>query len=139
VDVGPGGEIVGGLDAVWFDDSFGNITRVDPRTNDVVGEAHLSTSNVGGIAVSSDAVWATAVDQGLVWEIDPQKMQAIDSYRVGADPLGVAVGAGSTWIANAGGTLTRLDPSTGKTTTIRLAGSPDGVAFADKLIWIGID
>ena len=139
LDVGPGGQIVAGPDAVWVDDSFGNITRLDPRTNDVTGQLSLATSQVGGIAVSSDAVWATAIDQGLLWKIDPKLMQPIDSFRVGPDPLGVALGAGSVWIANADGTLTRLDPSSGKTTTIRLADSPNGVTFADGLIWVGVD
>lgn len=139
LDVGPGGEIVASPDAVWVDDSFGNVTLIDPHTNDAVAEAHLSTSDVGGIAVSAHAVWATAVDQGLLWELDPTEVQPINSFPVGPDPLGVALGAESVWVANAGGTLTRLDPSSGKTTTIRLAGSPDGVAFANGLVWVGID
>jgi YVTN family beta-propeller protein len=139
VDVGPGGQIVADSDAVWVDDSYGNITELDPHTNDTVEETHLATSDAGGIAASSKAVWATAVDQGLVWEIDPQQLAPIQSFPVGADPTGVALGAGSVWVANAGGTLTRLNPYNGRTTTIRLADSPSGVTYADNLIWVSID
>jgi DNA-binding SARP family transcriptional activator/streptogramin lyase len=139
LDVGPGGQIVVRQDAVWINDSFGNVTRVDPTTNDVVGEASLATQDVGGIAADSKAVWATATDQGLLWEIDAGTVAPVNSFHVGSDPVGVTLGAGAVWVANGDGTLTRLDPSSGKTRTIRVGGSPHGVVFANGLVWVGID
>jgi streptogramin lyase len=139
LNVGPGGQLVVVPGAVWVDDSFGNVTQIDPLTTDVVGEAHLATGDVGGIAVDAKAVWATATDEGLVWEIAPQTDAPVDSFRVAPDPVGVALGASSVWVASAGGTVTRLDPATGGTTTIAVGGSPQGVAFADGLVWVSVD
>jgi DNA-binding SARP family transcriptional activator len=140
LDVGPGGQILAGPNAVWIDNSFGNITQLDPSTNQQVGdEISLATANVGGIAAGADVLWATAIDEGLVWEIDAQQIAPIHEYPVGSDPIGVAVGAGSVWIANAGGTLTRLNPANGQTRTIHLGYRPNGVEFANNLVWVAID
>ena len=48
---------------------------------------------------------------------------------VGRSPAGVAVGAGSVWVANSGdGTVTRIDPTTDKSiATIAVGGSPQAI------------
>jgi len=54
--------------------------------------------------------------------------------------LGVALGAGSAWFANSGdGTVSRIDPSAGQITTIRVGGSPRGVAVRDGRVRLTVD
>jgi DNA-binding beta-propeller fold protein YncE len=84
-------------------------------------------------------VWATATDEGLLWQIDATRNAPIRSFRVGSSPAAVALGAGFVWVANGEGTLVRLNPSTRKTDTIKLGGSPRGIAFARGLLWVAID
>jgi YVTN family beta-propeller protein len=59
---------------------------------------------------------------------------------VGALPNGVAVGAGAVWAANAGdGTISRIDAKTnGISRTISVGHRPQGIAFANHLIWVTV-
>ena len=55
-----------------------------------------------------------------------------NTIRSGHLPIGIAVGAGSVWVANSGdGTVTRIDPATNKPIiTITVGGSPQQIAVA---------
>src|SRR5215831_10280768 len=55
------------------------------------------------------------------------------SVGVGEEPVNIAYGAGSVWVANlTSGTISRIDVSRSKVTaTITIAGQPSGVAFGD--------
>ena len=62
------------------------------------------------------------------------------NYPVGAGPKNVALGGGSVWTANAfDGTISRIHPGSGKTTTIPVGGTPNDLTFANGLIWVTID
>ena len=60
---------------------------------------------------------------------------------MGSSPAGVAVGAGSVWVANSGdGTVTRIDPRTDKAhATIVVGGSPQAITVADGRVWVTVD
>jgi YVTN family beta-propeller protein len=136
----PGGQIIARSNAVWIADGWGNFTHVDPQTNKVVGYIAIAADRAEGIAGGPGRIiWATD-QRGSVWQIDAERDSAIASFRVRAAPAGVTVGAASVWTANSGdGTVSRLNPRTGRTTTIKLGGSPDRLAFSDGLVWVGID
>jgi peptide/nickel transport system substrate-binding protein len=59
---------------------------------------------------------------------------------VGQGPAGIAVGAGGVWVANSGdGTVTRLDPRSGRVTdTIQVGASPQDVVVADGRVWVSV-
>ena len=56
-------------------------------------------------------------------------------------PGGVAVGAGSVWVANSGdGTVTRIDPRTdNEDATIAVGGSPQAITVAGGRAWVTVD
>ena len=60
--------------------------------------------------------------------IDPATNRVVGSIPVGRGAIGVAVGAGSVWVANAiDHSLTRIDPATNRVTaTIRVPAEPAG-------------
>jgi peptide/nickel transport system substrate-binding protein len=60
---------------------------------------------------------------------------------VGHSPAGVAVGAGSVWVANSGdGTVMRIDPRTDtRVATITVGSAPQAIAVADGRIWVTVD
>jgi len=122
-------------------DDYGPIAHIDPQTNGVLGQADISQHSIGGIAVGTDGtVWATDLTQNSLWEIDATQNSPVTSFAVGSNPIGVATGAGSIWVANGGdGTVTRFDPRTHRTRTIRIGGSPNRVAFASGLVWVTVD
>ncbi|HZU79915.1 MAG TPA: hypothetical protein VE991_08355, partial [Acidimicrobiales bacterium] len=66
------------------------------------------------LAIGAGAVWATGTTDTLS-RIAPKPVGvslAWRTIRVGQGPIGVAVGSGSVWVANAvSGTVTRVDPA----------------------------
>ena len=135
------GQIVPLPQAVWVADDYGTFTHIDRQSNEVLGRAKITQHDTGGIVVTPDGtLWATDLTQNSLWEIDGTNNSPVTSFTVGSNPVGIAFGLGSLWIANSGdGTVTRLDPGSGRTKTIHVGGSPLRVAFANGLVWVTID
>jgi YVTN family beta-propeller protein len=75
-----------------------------------------------------------------VWRIDPKLNDVSGTTSVGQQPSGVAIGAGSVWVASADGTVSRIDPTTTEVTaTVTVGGTPTGVAFGAKKVWVTVD
>jgi YVTN family beta-propeller protein len=56
-------------------------------------------------------VWVANAGDGTVTRIDPSGRVVGEPIGVGADPIGIAVGAGGVWTANfRAGTVTRIRP-----------------------------
>ena len=71
----------------------------------------------------------------------PERAAVTTTIAVGRSPAGVAVGAGSVWVANSGdGTVTRINPRTDKVlATITVGGSPQAITVANGRAWVTID
>ena len=64
---------------------------------------------------------------------------AAGPFAVGEGPDGVAVGAGAVWAVSSGdGTLTRIDPATGETTSVEVGTQPDSVVVALDSVWVTV-
>ncbi len=69
----------------------------------------------------------------------PTATAAAGPFAVGEGPDGVAVGAGAVWAVSSGdGTLTRIDPATGDTTTVEVGTGPDSVVVALDSVWVTV-
>ena len=105
---------------------------------------------VGGLAVLGGAAAAILLTQSRTASIvvPPNSVARIDASgnrvesfaRVGTDPAAVAVGVGGVWVANAGdGTVSRLDPATGRFVRNYAIGADDDVsdiAVGFKTVWV---
>jgi streptogramin lyase len=75
----------------------------------------------------------------LVWRVDPRSARLERTFEVGGGPGGLAVGAGAVWTADAfDGTVTRIEPDSGQTTTIDVGGAPNDVVVAHGLVWVTV-
>ena len=98
---------------------------------------------VGGsedVAFAEGAWWATALEDGLVVEVDGGGA-VVDRLGVGAGPSGIAAAEdGSLWVANADdGTLSRIVPSEGnrvESVSLGEGTSPRGVAADGAEVWV---
>jgi class 3 adenylate cyclase len=91
---------------------------------------------IAAIAVDRD-VWATGA--GVVWQVRGSPARPSGTFRVGRGPSGIALGAGSVWTANSlDGTVSRIDPQGGTTSTIRVGGTPNELVAANGLIWVTV-
>jgi hypothetical protein len=56
--------------------------------------------------------------------------------RVGDDPVGVSVGGDLVWVASTRGTITRVNPSTNRSTAvINVGGEPSDIALTKDAVW----
>ena len=108
---------------VWvanFNDS--TVSHIDPDTNAPKGEAVVIGGQPGGIAAGEGYIWVSRqpryddsgepVTEGAVIRIDPTETEWTgEVFEVGDAPQGIAVGAGSIWVADQeSDTVTRLMP-----------------------------
>jgi streptogramin lyase len=93
-------------------DPTNGVERFDPATGvHTLVSVGSSASVIGAVAVGEGSVWATDFGTNQLWQIDPVQASPIRGIPVGQDPMGVAFGAGSVWVANAAdGTVSRIDP-----------------------------
>jgi hypothetical protein len=60
-------------------------------------------------------------------------------FAVGKTPDGIAIGAGAVWVVGSGdGTLTRIDPTSGETTSVDVGKNPDSVVLAFDSVWVSV-
>ena len=73
-----------------------------------------------------------------------QNGKFLKAIAVGSHPAGIAVGAGSVWVANTDGTVSRIDPAAGQglgrvVRTIAVGGTPSSLAVGAGLVWVTVD
>lgn len=90
------------------------------------------------VAVDERAVWVTRDRAGELVRIDRVE-GSIRRVEVPASPFDVLLAAGSLWTTGfESGTVTRLDPRSGRIQdTIRVGGSPAGLALCGGTVWVG--
>jgi DNA-binding beta-propeller fold protein YncE len=101
-------------DALWVANySDATVTRVDPVTEEAVGQPVILGGRPGGIAAGEGYIWVTRTEDSSLVRIDPETNEWTgEVFETGEEPLGVAVGDGSVWVADRGDdTLTRFTSS----------------------------
>ena len=143
VPAGPSvGFIRAGLGSVWEMEDSGVLLQIDPRTRHVTGSIAVGV-NPGDVAVGEGAVWITDKNSQTLLRISPQygeitriplPAQGLSSPDVGG---GVAVGAGSLWVAEGLSRIVRIDPASGRVEATVSVPDAREVAFGDGAIWVG--
>jgi streptogramin lyase len=111
----------------------GELIRIDPATNEVVGRTMLGKNICGGfgIAASKDAVWISADAQGSILRIDPETGRLIARIKMKGAPIGPVIAHGVVWVVNEAQGPTRawrIDPATNEATPFRdLAGAGESM------------
>jgi class 3 adenylate cyclase/streptogramin lyase len=129
VAVGPNG--------VWVANGR-TLTRFDPGTSRRVGRSFELRFRATQIAVGDDGVaWVTHQSDDAVSRVDPDASPTAFE-DVANDPIGIAVGEGSVWVANSlGSSLVRLNAETGDVEReIPLGSAPHGVVVAAGEVWV---
>jgi DNA-binding beta-propeller fold protein YncE/predicted Ser/Thr protein kinase len=94
------------------------------------------------LAVGEDSVWATSASDGLLSQIDPQKLRpAGRALHLGKGVSGVTVGGGSVWVSNPRrGEVLRVDPDTRRVVDrIEVGGRPGAIVAGGERIWVADD
>lgn len=138
-----------GAGSLWSVSSEGLLTRVDPRSGEIVATIGLEIGKPGGIAFGGGSVWVTDRYAPTVLRVDPAVNEVVDRLTLPREDLGtiftgeVAIGARSIWVGhggfNPGAFVERLDLETGRPQHRFpvLGGDADHLAFADGALWVG--
>ena len=103
--------------AVWVLSSINGqpdtamLERIDPATNEVVATIAMPKVTVAQFGADAQGVWVYDY-LGNLYRVDPQTNQVVGKLALPQTPAGMAVGAGSVWIADqASGSLWRITPA----------------------------
>lgn len=132
-----GFQLVVGEGAVWVAGNGGEtLARIDPTTRELRLIKVLPGNFVG---VGAGAVWlANTGIRDTVQKIDPTAGRVRATLRVGPNPYGIAVGAGSLWVPKHDDvTLSRIDLAGKRVTAeIPLPFAAHGITFGAGTIWV---
>jgi len=140
----PGASSLAVADGVlWVLGASGTVVRIDPATNQVVGEPLRVPADAAAIAVAQGALWVAGVAPGdlgapgkdAVTRIDLESGRTVATIPVGRAPLDLAATPGAVWVPNAGGggdSVARIDPATN-----RLAGRPVTTGASPQSLAVG--
>ena len=118
VDNEAAAEIAVGSGAVWAIEGNGYdqiLRRYSARTG--MDEARIplpSPSADRGIVYDFGSVWVAGTRDVELYRIDPATNQILATLELHARPVALASGEGSVWVRELGGTVERIDGSSGK-------------------------
>ena len=137
IPVGNGPDAVAfGYRSVWVANvTDGTLSRIDPASGRPLAPLPLGSAP-GGLAVGAGGIWVASPGSGQLLLVDPRTNRLSRAFPVGGSPAGVAVGGGDVWASLPGGAVARLDPATGDVRKIRADGSPAGIVYADRSVWV---
>ena len=130
--------------AVWAIASPATVLRIDERTNRITDRIRLvnrSGPDVPypiAVAVGGGFVWVLAGNTATVTKIDPRTAGVVGTTRIGVDrgPSALAAGADATWVANADGSLSRIDAATGEMRSIPVGRGLRDVGLERDAVWV---
>ncbi len=128
-------------EAVWISTgSDGRVLRVDPHSNAVTAVIDVGAGPVTSLAVSKDAIWASATSD-LV-RIDPATNEVVARLRSQRGFGEIALGEGALWViagADQEGEVWRIDPETTEVQQQIPLANPDGwneIAAGEGAVWV---
>ena len=96
------------------------MTRIDPQTNQVVGEPIPMDHPAGNMAVGLGSLWVTSDYRGpmdgdsedvVLVRIDPQTNQAVETISLGGHPIDVEIAGEAVWVSIQGpNEVLRINP-----------------------------
>jgi DNA-binding SARP family transcriptional activator/ABC-type oligopeptide transport system substrate-binding subunit/DNA-binding beta-propeller fold protein YncE len=118
------------------------VSRIDPRTRKAVGAVVSLGARPGGLAFGAGALWVTDADGPTLLRVDARfgTVERIDLTpdRFASPGRGVAVGAGSVWVAlGYPGRVERVDPRTRRVIAAVAVTGADALAFGEGALWVG--
>src|SRR6266498_2403849 len=115
-------------EAVWvvnFGMDGDTVIRIDPHTNQLIGEPIQTGRAPLSLAVGEGSVWVANHDAHTVTRIDLSTNQVLANITVPSEPHRIAYGEEAVWIANWHiNSVTRIDPQTDQ-----MVGEPIPIGF----------
>jgi hypothetical protein len=147
------GEIASGSGSVWVaavtnsvgpqgetSDFGGVVYRIDPATDQIVGEIPFEGGLIYDIAADDTGVWlaqATGNRTGAVLRVDPGTSEVVATIPVDDVPYSLVTGEGFVWALLGPRGLVKIDPSTNDVVaTIDANPVPFEMAVGEGAVWV---
>jgi virginiamycin B lyase len=116
----------------------GSLTRIDPRTNRVVGRPIPVGGGPNNVAFSHGAVWVTDFDGGRILRVEESTGRTVAKIPAGSGLSGIATTSEAIWVTDWDrDELLRVDPSTNLVVArISMGPAPAGVAAREGSVWV---
>jgi virginiamycin B lyase len=137
-----------GEGAVWVGSDVG-VIRIGKDSNAVSETIQLGVVIPTALAIGERALWVAArpgfrccppetVGTGTLTRIDPATNSVEAAIPIGGNPVGIAVGEGSVWIADASTrSVVRVDPKSNRVVSrIDIGARPRGIAVGHGFVWV---
>ena len=115
-----------------------NVRKVDERfyTTELSARVGALGPQPTDLALVGGELWV-APSYGLLTRIDAQTGSHRQTFDTDHQPMVVAAGARSVWVADTVvNTVTRVDPASGATTSIPVGNGPAGIALGQGGVWV---
>jgi streptogramin lyase len=139
------GGVAAALDIRFFGESA---PRIVPARSTVVLDARtMKTRSISPLDIPLPGGSREVFGNGLDWSVDPDtnkligrapiSKRVVRSVTVGTEPVALAEGFGSMWVANSGNdSLTRVALGGSRIETLGLNDQPSGIATGDGYVWV---
>lgn len=124
--------------SVWVTEAnSGNVTKIDPATNEVVGSYFVGTSP-DGLASDGEALWIANRGEGTLARFDLATEQVTDRIDVGTGPAAVMIDGDRVWVVDVEeGTLVLVDRVSGTVVnSIPVGARPLGLVPIGDRVWV---
>jgi branched-chain amino acid transport system substrate-binding protein len=138
--------VVGGRRAVWVvSDATHTVSAIAPER---LAVTHIVAPNAtpAALAVEGDSVWVLDGSRRALLKVDPGYDQPTRRIALPPAPplpatnrrlssLSVSFGSGALWVTDGSSRLFRVDPDSGRTTTLDMRQPLDDVVAGDDAVW----
>jgi DNA-binding SARP family transcriptional activator len=131
--------------AVWATSGpTASVLRIDPahptqpRPVEIFHRPKATSPYPVAIEAGLGAIWVLNANTADVTRIDPDSPRVTATIPLGVEhlPSRLAVGAGAVWLADADGTLARVNPATNAVRFTPIAHGLNDVAVAGRAVWV---
>jgi DNA-binding SARP family transcriptional activator len=135
-------DLAQGRDADWLAMGSGALLQIDRRRHRIANSTGLGF-RPGGIGVGLGSVWVVAQDRPVLLRLEPRYGAVERRYRLPTAGVGrpdffsgVAVAAGSVWVAQGEERVVRIDPRSGRTLARIRAPGATSLAGTEAAVWL---
>ncbi len=108
--------------------SYAGLVQIDPATNERGAVFPTRGSEFGSVASEAGAIWTSDEAKGVVYKVDPDTGDLLDTYEADEGSRYLDAGDGKVWVANQDvGSVTVIDAVTGERETYPM-GHPTAAA-----------
>ncbi|MEX2558046.1 MAG: hypothetical protein WEB06_20735 [Actinomycetota bacterium] len=137
--------------SIWTAALDGRLLRIDTSSGALAGEVRIGAGPLWALAATNQAIWVTSGLEGAVLKVDLESHEIVARSSV-VNPIDVAVGEGSVWVASSGAmgydkscscetwasppAVYRIDPLSGKVLDRIEVASAGPVAVGAGAVWV---